>query len=520
MYGLTGMLNSAAQSRPRAPSTTFGGRSRTWGETRDRVARLAQALHGLGVGRGDRVAILALNSDRYSEFLLAVWWAGAVVVPMNIRWTPAENAYSLNDSGTRVLFVDQAFAGQVAAIREACPDLQRLVWLDDAAPPEDMQAYEALIGGHDPAPDVEAGGEDLAGLYYTGGTTGFPKGVMIPHRALWYNNLVCTKVLEVGADDVVLHAAPMFHMADSCLGGSAFMVGAAHAYVPRFEPEAVMAQIEAQGATHTVIVPTMVAMLLQHPAFATERLKSLQVIGYGGSTISRGVLAEALEKLPHVRFVQVYGQTEMAPVVTALPPDCHVLEGPLTGRLASAGRPAPGCEVRIVGPDGADVAPGQVGEVIARGPGMMHGYWNSPDQTAAAIRDGWVHTGDGAWQDEDGFVYIVDRLKDMIVTGGENVFTAEVESALSTHPAVAQVAVIGIPDEAWGEAVHAVVVLRPGQTAQAQELIAHCAPLIANYKRPRSITFRDEPLPLSGAGKVLKRELRAPFWEGRERRVN
>ena len=520
MYGLTEMLRSAAASRPRAASTRCNDRDRTWAETRDRVSRLAGALKGLGVGAGERVAILALNSDRYTEFLSAVWWAGAVVVPMNIRWTAAENAYSLENSEAAVLFVDRAFAPMVREIQAAAPGVTQLVFCDDGPPPDGMTAYEALIEGGAPCPDAEAGGEDLAGLYYTGGTTGFPKGVMISHRALWYNNLVTAKILNIEPEHVILHAAPMFHMADSCQGGAASIVGATHAYIPRFDPEAAMAAIETHGVTHTVMVPTMIAMLLRHQGFAPERLKSLRVIGYGGSSIPRGVLAEALEKLPHVGFTQLYGQTEMAPVVTVLPPGYHRLEGERSGKLASAGRPVPGCEVRIVDETGADAAPGEVGEIVARSPGAMHGYWRLEEQTAATLQDGWVRTGDGAYRDEDGFIFIVDRMKDMIVTGGENVFTAEVESAISTHPAVAEVAVIGIPSDRWGEEVHAIVVLRAGQALTIAEIVAHCRPLIANYKHPRSLTVRSETLPLSGAGKVLKRDLRAPFWEGHSRRVN
>lgn len=520
MYGLTEMLNAAAHARPAAPSTIFGGRARTWGETRVRVARLAAGLQALGVGPGDRVAILALNSDRYTEFLSAVWWAGAAVVPMNIRWTAAENAYSLKDCGARVLFVDRTFAAGATEMTAACPTLEHVVWCDDGEGAPGLLNHDQLIASNEPAPDASSGAEDLAGLYYTGGTTGFPKGVQIPHRALWFNNLLAAKLLEVEPDDVVLHAAPMFHMADSCLGGAASIMGATHAYVPRFDPEGVMAAIEAHAVTHTVMVPTMIAMLLQHPAFATERLRSLRVIGYGGSSISRGVLAEALAKLPCVRFVQVYGQTEMAPIISSLPAKDHMVDGPGAQRLAAAGRPAPGCEVRIVDGAGADVPPGDVGEIVVRGPGMMHGYWNLPEQTAATIRDGWVHTGDGGYQDADGYIFIVDRVKDMIVSGGENVFSAEVESAVSTHPGVAQVAVIGIPSDQWGEAVHAIVVPRAGFTPSPAEIMAHCEPLLANYKRPRGVTIRAEALPLSGAGKVLKRELRAPYWEGRERNIN
>lgn len=520
MFGLTEMLRAAALARPDAPSTICAGRRRTWSETRDRIARLAAALQDMGVRTGDRVAILALNSDRYTEFLSAVWWAGAAVVPLNIRWTAAENAYVLNDSGAAVLFVDRAFADAAREVAEACPTLKHVVWCDDGAAPDGFSGHDELIGAAHPAPDAAAGGEDLAGLYYTGGTTGFPKGVKVPHRALWYNNLLCAKLFEMGPDDVALHAAPMFHMADSCLGGAASVVGAAHAYVPRFEPEAVSAAIEAHAVTHTVMVPTMIAMLLQHPSFAPDRLRTLKVIAYGGSSISRGVLAEALTKLPYVRFVQVYGQTEMAPVITALPPAEHVLEGPRSGRLASVGRAAPGCELRIVDDAGADAAPGGVGEIVVRGPGAMQGYWNQPEQTGATLRNGWVHTGDAAYRDAEGFVFIVDRLKDMIVTGGENVFSAEVESAISTHPGVAQVAVIGIPSDEWGEAVHAVVVPRAGHAPTERDLLEHCGRHLAGYKRPRSVTIREEPLPLSGAGKVLKRDLRAPFWEGRTRRVN
>jgi acyl-CoA synthetase (AMP-forming)/AMP-acid ligase II len=520
MLNLTHMVHNAANARPTAIATRDGDRVRNWSENRDRVARLAGALHGLGAGRGDRVAILALNSDRYTEYLSAVWWAGAVVVPMNVRWSAAENAYSVKDSGTEILFVDGAFAPMVPAIRAEAPALQTVIYLDDDAIPEGMLSYETLIAEAAPAEDAESGDEDLAGLYYTGGTTGFPKGVMVPHRALWYNNLVCAKVLNMDAEHIALHVAPMFHMADSCLGGSASMMGATHAYLPRFEPGAAIEAIERLGATHTVMVPTMIAMLLQHPDFATEKLKSLQVIGYGGSPMPQGTLAEAIEKLPHVGFVQVYGQTEMAPLITALPADYHQLEGGKSTKLRSAGRAVPGCEVRIVDEQGQDVPDGAVGEIVTRSPGVMLGYWKLEDQTATALRDGWVYTGDGAYRDADGFVFIADRMKDMIVTGGENVFSAEVESAISTHPAVAEVAVVGIPSEKWGEAVHAIVVPREGSTVSEEDIVGHCAELIANYKRPRSVTIRAEALPLSGAGKILKRDLRAPFWEGQERNVN
>ena len=263
----------------------------------------------------------------------------------------------------------------------------------------------------------------------------------------------------------------------------------------------------------------MLAMMMQLPSFEPSRLSSLKVLLYGASPMPEGVLREALTKLPHVNFVQGYGQTELAPFATALSPSYHVLDGPMSTKLRSAGRAAPGLEIRIVDENKKDVTPGSVGEIAVKSPGAMLGYWNLPEQTADTLQNGWVFTGDGGYRDEDGFIFIVDRMKDMIVTGGENVFSAEVESAISTHPAIAEVAVIGIPAEKWGEAVHAIVVLRDGMSASEADIISHCKDRIANYKLPRSVTFRHEALPLSGAGKVLKRSLREPFWEGHGKNV-
>ncbi len=517
MMNLTQMLNRAATGTPNVVSTRMDDRVRTWRETRDRVSRMASALRGMGIGAGDRVAVLALNSDRYTELYFAIWWVGAIVVPMNVRWSATENAYSLRDSGATVLFVDSAFAPIVREIQAEADAVRNLIFLDDGEVPSGMHGYEALIQANEPCEDVCAGGEYLAGLYYTGGTTGFPKGVMLPHRALWYNGLALAKHIGLEAGDVYLHAAPMFHLADGAASGAASMVGASHAYISAFDPEAVIETIEAQGVTHSLMVPTMIGMLLRHPSFSPDRLTSLRTLVYGASPMPQGLLYQALEQLPNIEFIQAYGQTEMAPLVSVLAASEHRLDGP---KLRSAGKVGIGCEVRIVGENGEEVPAGEVGEIVARSPGCMQGYWNLPEQTAAALIDGWVHTGDGAYRDEDGFIFIVDRLKDMIVTGGENVFSAEVESAISTHPSVAEVAVIGVPSEKWGEAVHAIVVPRLGEQLSEEEIIEHCKSLIANYKWPRSVTLREEPLPLSGAGKVLKRDLRAPFWDGKDRSVN
>ena len=519
MLNLTQFMSAAADARPNAIATIMGDRQTTWSEHRHRVSRLASALRHLGAKPGDRVAILALNSDRYTEYYNAVWWVGSAVVPMNIRWTAVENAYSLNDSEAKILFVDKAFAPIVPQIKDQCEHLKTVIYLDDGDAPEDMLSYEELIANSQPCEDVRAGGEDLAGLYYTGGTTGFPKGVMLPHRALWYNNLVIAKMLGVSPEARYLHAAPMFHLADGAAGGAASAMGATHIYIPMFDVEAVLSAIETHQITHALLVPTMIGLMLNSDAFDPKRLASLEYLLYGASPMPEGVMRQIIERMPKLKIAQGYGQTELAPIVSTLQPEFHVL-GSSNSKLRSAGRAAPGTEVKIVDKQGNRVPLGEVGEIAARGMGAMQGYWKLPEKTAETIIDGWVHTGDGAYMDEEGFIFIADRMKDMIVTGGENVFSAEVESAISQHSAVAEVAVIGIPDEKWGEAVHAIIVPKKDQAPTLEDIVEHCRPLIANYKLPRSVGLQEESLPGSGAGKVLKRDLRLAFWEGHERQVN
>jgi acyl-CoA synthetase (AMP-forming)/AMP-acid ligase II len=515
----TQTLHAAHAHYPNAIATICGERQQNWSELRDRVERLAGAIKSLGVEAGDRVAILALNSDRYLEYYYAVWWAGAVVVPLNVRWSATENAYSLKDSGTTVLFIDGSFLPMLEDIRAGASALREVVFCGDETTPEGLLDYETLVCDSAPIADAERAAGELAGIYYTGGTTGFPKGVMVSHQALWFNAFVAAHHMEMTPGCSYLHAAPMFHMADHCGSFGVSMIGATHVFVPSFEAGLVMDTVRRHGVTHSLLVPTMINMLLQHEKCTPENMQSLECIVYGASPMPEGVLREAMGRFPDTRMIQAYGQTELAPLVTCLPAKYHVLEGPNSGKLRAAGRPVIGVELKILDEDKQPVAAGEVGEIVVRSPGAMLGYWQLPEQTAATLIDGWIYTGDGAYMDEDGFVFIVDRLKDMIVTGGENVFSAEVESVVSTHPAVSAVAVIGIPSEKWGEAVHAIVVLKDGESVTEQEIIDHVKPQIANYKCPRSVSFRSEPLPLSGAGKVLKRELREPYWEGTDRGV-
>ncbi|GAA1835441.1 long-chain fatty acid--CoA ligase [Pseudonocardia ailaonensis] len=515
MY-LTQGLHRAVQQHPDAVMTVFGNRTRTFAEVADRVARFAAALRAHGVAPGDRVAMLALNSDRYHEYLLAVPWADAVLNPVNIRWSPVEIAYSLRDSGTRVLLVDDAFAPMIPALREAAPDLGTVIHTGDGPTPGDAVSYEDLVAGHDPVPDARRGGDALAGLFYTGGTTGHPKGVMLSHANLMVSamGLLSTGYL-FGPGTRCLHAAPMFHLADLAAWNATTTAGGTHVIVPAFDPVAVMQAIATHGATDALLVPVMIQILIDHPQITEHDLTSLRTVLYGASPIAQAVLERAMKAFPNAAFTQAYGMTELSPVATLLSPDDHRR----TERLRAAGRAAPHSEVRIVDAEDREVARGTVGEIVARGGHVMLGYWEQPEATAAAVRDGWMHTGDGGFMDDEGYVHVVDRIKDMIVSGGENVYLAEVENALAAHPAVASCAVIGVPDDEWGERVHAVVVLRPGQTLTAEELREHAKTLIAGYKAPRSAEFVDA-LPVSAAGKILKRELRAVHWAGRERQIH
>jgi acyl-CoA synthetase (AMP-forming)/AMP-acid ligase II len=310
----------------------------------------------------------------------------------------------------------------------------------------------------------------------------------------------------------------MFHLADHCFAMALAVAGATHVMLPAFQPGAVAEIIEKERITGALLVPTMIQMLIDAPATRQRDVSSLELLLYGGSPITEAVVDRALAVMPRVRMMQAYGMTELGPVATLLPSEFHVGTGRARGKIRSAGRPCTICDVRIVDLQGQEVPRGVVGEVVVRGPGMMLGYWNNREETARATQGGWMHTGDGGFMDEDGFVFIADRLKDMIVTGGENVYSVEVENAVARHPAVMQCAVIAIPDDKWGEVVHAFVVCRPDTGMTLGELQAHCKTLIANYKIPRSLEVVDG-LPLSGAGKVLKAQLRERFWAGRERGV-
>jgi len=504
-------LDKAAREAPGRLFTVFGDRRRSAAAVRDRVARLAAALVDLGVRKGDRVAMLALNSDRYLEYVYATLWAGAVINPVNARWTPAEIAFSLEDSGTRVLVVDDTFVPVLPELKRRAPGLSVVIHAGDGDAPEGCTGFEALIAGHDPIPDAGAGGDDLAALLYTGGTTERPKGVMLSHASIATCSLSLTAAAPHGGDAPGLHVAPFFHIGGVGVIFQLAFRRAPQVIMPAFDPAETLRLIEAEGVGDIFVVPTMLRWLLDHPEAKTRDLSSLISIRYGAAPIDTTLLARAMTAIPTAGFMQVYGQTEFSPVVTCLAPADHLGPG-AEQRLTSVGRPLPSATVAIVDAARRQVPVGQVGEIAVRGPQVMLGYWNRPEETAAAVSDGWLYTGDAGFMDEHGFLHVVDRVKDMIISGGENVYSAEVENALATMPGIAASAVVAVPDAEWGERVHAVIVPAPGAGITLADLRAHCAPLIAGYKIPRSLSLVDA-LPLSPAGKVLKHVLRAQLAE-------
>lgn len=513
---LTQAIKRAAQVNPRDPAILDATMRRTWPEFVDGVSRVASSFRTMGLRKGDRVAVLGLNSAAYLEALSATWWAGCVAVPLNTRWSNAENLYALKDSGARALLSDDAFFDAALQLAGDESSLAFQVSLQERTSPGWRSLRECENG--DPIESDEVGRNDVCGLYYTGGTTGFPKGVMLSPMGMWSSSM--SLALEMKLDQGVrfLHSAPMFHIADTAISIAVTIVGGAHAFIPRFEPAAFVQAVNAYGVTEAMLVPTMIRMQLDYLRANPAEMPSLREIVYGGSSITEATIKEARERLPNCRLSQCYGQTELGPMATFMSSKYHDPQN-LDARLNAAGRATYCVELKIVDESGRELPRGESGELWVRGPNAMLGYWNKAEQSAQALVDGWVRTGDAAIMAEDGFVSICDRIKDMIVTGGENVFSAEVENALADHPGVAAVSVIAVPDEALGERVHAVIVPAGDARPTLEDIQAHCRSRVAGYKIPRSMELRAEPLPINAAGKILKTELRAPHWAKSNRGV-
>ena len=516
------ILERAVRFYPDRTAVVCGGARFTYRGFAERVRRLCRALQDLGITKGDRLAILMFNCHRYFELYYATPEMGTLAVPLNIRLSADEIAYILNDSGSNTLFVGPEFLPLLAEIRHRLPALRHCIFTGDAPPPQGFAGYEQLLdaASADFSP-VSLLPDDLAALFYTSGTTGHPKGVMLSHANLLANAYHILSSLTWQEGEVYLHACPMFHIADGPTSHFITWLGGTHVIIPAFKPDLTLEVMERERVTATLLIPTMINFLIHHPDVAKRDLSALRCIAYGGSPMPAELARQAMQTLA-CRFIHLYGLTESAPLLTFLPPEEHVADGPpeKVRHLLSCGRQAIGVRLRVVDEHGQEVRPGEVGEIIAKGPNIMVGYWNKPDETAAALRGGWLYTGDLATVDEEGYVYIVDRKKDMIITGGENVYSTEVENVLYTHPAILEAAAVGVPDATWGEAIKAVVVLKPGVQAGAEEIIEHCRNRMAHFKVPRSVDFYAGALPKSGSGKILKRELREKYWAGQERRVH
>jgi len=477
----------------------------------DRVLRLVDAMHTeLGLKPGDRFAVMSCNSHEYLELYHAAFLGAAIINPLNLRLAGAELQQIMADSGATVAFVDAVFADHflrnIAEVRKDLP-LKHIVLIGESDAKIKLR-YEDLIETGRPNVPPEPEETDPVVLMYTGGTSGKSKGVLLEQSAEILNFYHVGMAVEFGDERVYLHQTPMFHAAS--MGGILGLpvTGGTSVFVPLFEPGQVMHAIETYSVDWTVMVPTMIALTLEHPEFAPERVASVKDLVYGASPMPAALLERLMATFPHLRLWQGYGMTECSSILTMLSPADHRR----SGVRQSAGRPAIGVTLSIRDPDGVVLPCGKDGEVCAQGGNFMREYWKQPKATKAAFRDGWYRTGDAGHLDDEGYLHLVDRVKDMIITGGENVYSIEVENAISTHPAVAQVAVIGIPHDVWGEQVHAIVVLRPGMEATVDEIREHARGSIAGYKVPKSVEFRTEPIPLSGALKPLKRELRKAYW--------
>ena len=478
----------------------------SWGEHVARVKRAAGMLRTVGLGRGDTFAIIGLNSHRYTELLHAAYWTGVVPVPINHRLAPPEIRQILDDAGCKLLACSDAFK-HLLEVAELTPWRASALFLDES--------YETRLKETQPAPQHEAKADDLALLLFTGGTTGRSKGVKLTHANIVANAQQVAIAMRAVADDRYLHIAPMFHAAD-LLGNAFTIVGGSHAYLPSFSGAGVLQAIQELRLTVAMMAPTMIIMTLQERELASYDLASFRLLFYGSSPMDAVWVQRAMQAFKSVALQHSYGLTETSPILTTLDPEDHrrAIAEDRPEILRSAGRAVVGVDLRVVDDDGCEVPRGAVGEVAVRGPNVTAGYLNRPEETKKAIRNGWFHTGDMGRLDETGLLFLVDRKKDVVITGGENVYTSEVEAAIYTHPAVQEAAVIGVPDEKFGEALFAVIVPAPGKTLTPDQLIEHCRSRIGSYKIPRKMDFVSE-LPKSAMGKILKTELRR-IYAGRE----
>ena len=513
-------LRKAQQLFPHKEAIVCGGKRWTYKEFYDRTHRLSAYLKNLGVGQDDKVAILHRNCHYFLESYYAIAQTGSVSVPINYRLSPAEIAFILEDSEAKVLIVDPMFKKQVGSIRGEIPGVRKMIWTEGDLGFGDARDVNYEMALHETPPHVipptRFADDPIAQIYYTSGTTGRPKGVLLSHQNVSVHALGTVAELHLTDRDVWIHVAPLFHLADAWATWAITWVGGTHVLVKEFHPKVVLETIERERVTITNLIPTMLNLMINDPEVGHYDYGSLRVLLSGGAPIAPEVVRRIVETF-RCDYIQTYGMTETSPYLTMSILKDHLKTLPWEEQLrfkSKTGREFINVSLRVVDDQGKDVAEDekQVGEIIVSGDIVTPGYWNMPDETEKAIRHGWLHTGDLAVMDREGYVTIVDRKKDMILTGGENVYSTEVENILYMHPDVLEAAVIGVPDPHWGEAVKAFVVLKEGRAVGGDKIISFCKTRLAHYKAPKSIDFL-KALPKTGSGKIYKKGLRDPFWQ-------
>ncbi len=512
----TDFLNISALICPDRVATVFEGKRYTFSQLNDRVNRLANALLNLGIGKGDRVAMLQINCNQHVETYFAAAKVGAIYVPLNFRAKAEELTYMLNSAEAKTLFVGERYTDLAKSIRPDLPSMQHLISVENKH--DGMLFYDDMLASSSAEEVVtEIDDDDTTMLVYTAGTTGFPKGVMLSHNSFAVYVLENVTPADPELEERNILTVPLYHVAGIQAMMAAIYGGRTLVMERQFEAVEWMGLVQKEQANRAMMVPTMLKQLMDHPDFGKFDLSSLKVITYGAAPMPLEVIKKALEVFPGVSFINAFGQTETASTITTLSPEDHAISGSeeerekKLRRLSSIGKPMSDVEMKVVDEAGSKLPPGEVGEIIARGPRVMTGYWRDEEKTKKTVdEDGWVHTGDMGYVDEDGYFFLAGRATDMIIRGGENIAPEEVEAALHSHPKIEEAAVIGVPDEEWGEQPRAIVVLKHGETATAEEIMEHCRQKLASYKRPRSVVFVDE-LPRNPMGKVLKRVLREQY---------
>ena len=518
---LSMLLTKTARRLPDKTALVHGSKQLNYAQFNVRANRMANALRKLGIRPGDNVAILQYNAPEFFETLFACFKAGCGTVPINFRLHPKEFAFIIDHSQAKAVILSAEFNSSIIEVRKSIPAARHLITLGGGG--GELLDYKKLLGDAcDEFVDADVAPDDLAWLFYTSGTTGMPKGAMLTHRNLlaMTMNFYADICPGFGPQDVILHAAPLSH-GSGLYGLPNIGKGALNVILESksFDPELVFKTIERYRVTNMFAAPAMVKMMIDHPAVSRYDHDSLRSVIYGGAPMLVEDLKEAVQKLGTC-LVQLFGQGESPMTITYLPHRDHVLDGTpdMEKRLASSGICRTDVEVKIFDQNDNELPPGKIGDIVTRSDLVMKGYWRNPEATAATIRNGWLDTGDMGYMDDNGYLFIMDRSKDMIISGGENIYPREIEEVLIRHPAVREVSVIGVPDPGWGEAIKAVIALVPGRKATEKELIAFCKENIASYKKPKSVDFV-ENLPKNNYGKILKRELRAIYWKSKGRKV-